>query len=224
MQYKRSSSAAKEHVSDKYVRTLKQLREEASSGTEMNALNQGIQKNDAGKSPSYIKEAGVYELAFGSKMPQAVKFREWVVDEVLPSIRKTGKYVKEKQMSLMNETDLHYKVVEFIRRFWMEAIIVPGLGELQDTSTKRVMAWRKGYTKGQPDILILNRTRRSAGLAIELKTPLGCGVTSPNQEEFLDNLKDNNIETLVSNCYDEIIVKILEYRMDVRKCIRRQKS
>jgi sulfur relay (sulfurtransferase) DsrC/TusE family protein len=38
------------------------------------------------------------------------------------------------QLRLMDETDLHYKVVQFIRRFFEEAIVIAGLGELQDTS------------------------------------------------------------------------------------------
>lgn len=54
-----------------------------------------------------------------------------------------------------NETDLHYKVVQYIRRFHPESIIVAGLGELQDTCSKRINSWRKGYMKGQPDTLAL---------------------------------------------------------------------
>ena len=39
-----------------------------------------------------LEEAGIYQLIFGSKLPIAEKFQDWVFDEVLPSIRKTGKY------------------------------------------------------------------------------------------------------------------------------------
>jgi prophage antirepressor-like protein len=44
------------------------------------------------KKTIYISEAGLYELIFHSKKPQAIQFKQWVVSEVLPSIRKTGKY------------------------------------------------------------------------------------------------------------------------------------
>jgi len=54
---------------------------------------------------------------------------------------------------IANETDLHYKVVQYIRRFHSNAILVAGLGENQDTPAKRIDSWRKGYTKGQPDIM-----------------------------------------------------------------------
>lgn len=39
-----------------------------------------------------INESGVYSLVFGSKLPQAKEFKRWVTKEVLPTIRKTGRY------------------------------------------------------------------------------------------------------------------------------------
>ena len=39
-----------------------------------------------------INESGLYNLVFRSRKPEAKKFRKWVTEEVLPSIRKTGSY------------------------------------------------------------------------------------------------------------------------------------
>jgi prophage antirepressor-like protein len=39
-----------------------------------------------------INESGVYALTFGSKLESAKRFKHWVTSEVLPSIRKTGRY------------------------------------------------------------------------------------------------------------------------------------
>jgi prophage antirepressor-like protein len=39
-----------------------------------------------------INESGLYSLIFGSKLPDAKKFKRWVTDEVLPAIRKSGNY------------------------------------------------------------------------------------------------------------------------------------
>ena len=39
-----------------------------------------------------INESGLYSLILSSKLPTAKKFKRWVTSEVLPSIRKTGKY------------------------------------------------------------------------------------------------------------------------------------
>ena len=45
-----------------------------------------------------IPERDVYRLIMRSKLPAAEKFEEWVVSEVLPSIRKTGSYSKQIQL------------------------------------------------------------------------------------------------------------------------------
>ena len=39
-----------------------------------------------------IPESDVYRLVFRSKLPEAERFENWVTEEVLPSIRKTGSY------------------------------------------------------------------------------------------------------------------------------------
>ena len=129
-----------------------------------------------------ITEQGVYQLIFGSELKRAKEFRRWVFKDVLPSIRKTGSYklpepksLYGKQLKLLNETDLHYAVVRYIRRFHPDALIIAGLGEYQDTSQRRCDAYRKGYIGGQPDILITNPMNGYTGFAIELKTPKGTG-------------------------------------------------
>ena len=39
-----------------------------------------------------INESGLYALILSSKLPQAKTFKRWVTSEVLPAIRKTGRY------------------------------------------------------------------------------------------------------------------------------------
>lgn len=41
----------------------------------------------------FIPEGDVYRLIMKSKLPSAEKFESWVMDEVLPTIRKTGGYI-----------------------------------------------------------------------------------------------------------------------------------
>lgn len=48
--------------------------------------------NNAGE--NFLTESGVYKLIFRSHKPEAERFSDWVTDEVLPSIRKTGGYQK----------------------------------------------------------------------------------------------------------------------------------
>ena len=40
-----------------------------------------------------INESGLYSLIFGSKKESAKSFKHWVTSEILPELRKTGKYV-----------------------------------------------------------------------------------------------------------------------------------
>lgn len=42
-----------------------------------------------------INESGLYSLIISSKMPNAKKFKRWVTNEVLPSIRQHGVYATE---------------------------------------------------------------------------------------------------------------------------------
>lgn len=44
-----------------------------------------------------INESGLYSLILSSKLPTAKKFKRWVTSEVLPAIRKTGKYQEKKE-------------------------------------------------------------------------------------------------------------------------------
>lgn len=53
-----------------------------------------------------INESGMYSLIFGSKLESARRFKHWVTSEVLPSIRKTGRYsMKESKDGATNTID-----------------------------------------------------------------------------------------------------------------------
>jgi proteic killer suppression protein len=80
----------------------------------------------------------------------------------------------------------------------------------------RIDSFRKGYQRGQPDLLILNRHKKWTGLCIELKTPACTGVVSPDQQRFLDRLECSGYKVLVSNDYDFLLVEIQNYFKDVR--------
>lgn len=53
--------------------------------------NSNIRKlNNAGE--NFLTESGVYKLVFKSRKPNAETFTDWIADEVLPTLRKTGSY------------------------------------------------------------------------------------------------------------------------------------
>lgn len=68
----------------------------------VNAHCKKLNKFSYGKSPqgampyNIIPESDVYRLVMRSNLPGAVEFQDWVVEEILPSIRKTGGYMAAK--------------------------------------------------------------------------------------------------------------------------------
>lgn len=53
-----------------------------------------------------INESGLYALIFGSKLESAKRFKRWVTSEVLPAIRRTGRYEMPKQKELISANEL----------------------------------------------------------------------------------------------------------------------
>jgi prophage antirepressor-like protein len=55
----------------------------------------------------FINESAVYKIAFRSHKPEAERFTDWIAGEVIPQIRKTGKYVPNPQgvLALSEHTD-----------------------------------------------------------------------------------------------------------------------
>ena len=47
-----------------------------------------------------INESGLYSLILSSKLPKAKAFKRWVTSEVLPALRKTGRYSIEEEDDL----------------------------------------------------------------------------------------------------------------------------
>ena len=111
-----------------------------------------------------------------------------------------------------NEYQLHSRVVKFIRKKFPNLMLIPCMGELQDTTSKRISAYNKGYRSGAPDMLLLHANSTYNGLAIEFKNPNGKGRLSSKQEEFLTDLHSRcDYQVLVSNDYEEILLFILDY-------------
>ena len=176
------------------------------------------------KSTIFINESGLYSLIFGSKLESAKSFKRWVTSEVLPSIRKTGsydysmnhRYNNTLTFKIENETDLHVKVVSFLKKRYPHSLFTVTLGENQDTAFKRIDSFKKGYLRGSPDMIINNLHKHYTGFCIEFKSPKGNGVLSPDQSMMLRQYQTNGFKTLVSNDYDQIIEQIIEYFRDVR--------
>jgi prophage antirepressor-like protein len=110
LEYKKLTNSIKIHIKDKHKIMLKDLY------NKFNILNP-IYKNKYEKKMIYISESGLYKLILKSNMKEAENFQDWIVEEVLPSIRKNGYYIKsninDKQIEkLKQEIDENKKQLE----------------------------------------------------------------------------------------------------------------
>ncbi|WP_314879348.1 BRO family protein, partial [Haemophilus parahaemolyticus] len=80
LQYKNPHKAIKDHV-DPDDLTKREI---------VNTINKRAQV-------LFVNESGMYSLVLSSKLEQAKKIKRWVTSEVLPAIRKTGKYQLQPQ-------------------------------------------------------------------------------------------------------------------------------
>ena len=53
-------------------------------------------------------------------------------------------------------------------------------------------------------------------MAIELKSPSGLGVLTEKQNKYLETLKHQNYNVLISSDYDIIIIQLIKYFEDIR--------
>ena len=215
--YEKTRNAILKHVDD----DDKSILEDIIRGPQIRAPF----KNEQGGS-IFINESGLYSLILRSKLESAKVFKRWVTKDVLPSIRKMGSYLMPIDVGhkfnnaltfkTENETDLHVKVVSFLKNRFPHSIFVASLGENQDTSIKRIDSFNKGYIKGTPDLIINNLHKYYTGFAIEFKTPKGYGTLSNEQSNILSHYQLNGFKTLVGNDYDRIVEELLVYFRNVR--------
>ena len=170
---------------------------------------------------NFINESGFYSLVLSSKLETAKKFKKWVTSKVLPSIRKYGQYKIfdspcNKMIMIGNEKDLHYKVVQLIRNYYPDSLLVAGLGENQDTEEKRLDSYKKGYQRGQPDLMILDYHKDYKGLCIEFKSPTNNYSISESQLKMKEKYCNNEYAFILSNDYDKISKLLHKYMAGVR--------
>lgn len=108
------------------------------------------------QSMSYINEGDLYRLIMKSKLPSAEKFESWVMDEVLPTIRKTGSYRKplttveqiqviatgfldheERLNRLENTMTIDYAQQEVIRDL-VSSVVIAHLGGKESNAYKEI--------------------------------------------------------------------------------------
>lgn len=81
-----------------------------------------------------INESGLYSLILSSKLPSAKEFKHWITSEVLPQIRKTGKYAPK---PLSREELLAKAVLEADTMIKEQKVLIEQkTKELEETNSK----------------------------------------------------------------------------------------
>ena len=235
MGYKNTMKSIRDHVDPEDKRRLLELAPK-SKGNETLPLKRTPRSNQNEtftltsneKNTIYTNESRLYSLILCSKLESALVFNRWVTKDVLPSIRKTGRYTYDDMNHKCNdsltfkidsELDLHIKVVSFLKKRYPNSIFTATSGENQDTGKKGIESYKKGYLRGSPDLIIKNLHKQYTGCAIEFRNPKGIGVLSYDQSKMLQQYENNGFKTLISNDYDYITEQLIEYFRDVRiKC------
>ena len=146
---------------------------------------------------AFISEGNLYRLIVKSKKEEAEKFESWVMDEVLPSIRNDGGYVKDETF-LVKVLDSYLKQKSYCEK------LINSLG--LDIGRNRLFQWfrENGYImkqngENQPKQVYIDmglfKTRQMAittseGIAIKVTTY----VTGKGQLYFIKKLKGDFLD------------------------------
>ena len=171
------------------------------------------------ESTIFLIEAGLYLLVLQSKLPFAREFTRWIVKDVLPNIRKSGNYClsntkqcfnRQLCFKIMDERDLHIKVISYIRNNHPNAILCAGLGELQDSSTIRSVQVRiqKSTNQERPQNISILCKHIIPDTHLHTLPDDGRSISRNVAEKHYDSRHDklrNNMAESITNMAESII-------------------
>jgi prophage antirepressor-like protein len=98
----------------------------------------GISSIDTPSGPQQmliINESGLYSLIMTSRKPDARRFRKWITSEVLPALRRTGRYaIRPAEDPLLTQARLHLETVR--RQVELERVQREQQGQLEELRTQ----------------------------------------------------------------------------------------
>lgn len=121
---------------------------------EEDKANVAIYDGSQNRNMNVINESGLYSLIFSSKLPNAKKFKRWVTNEVLPSIRKEGAYITDKANP------------EMLRE---KADKLENLSTLNETAKIMISVLERAGLKPQYQALTLKQIYRKGGIDIPIE-------------------------------------------------------
>ena len=138
---------------------------------------------------AFINESGLYSLILSSKLPKAREFKRWVTSEVLPSIRKTGSYSVQREVTPyqeklldVREKEINFKIAELWTRLG-DRTSIPEYKQITDSYASQVLA-------GKP-VLPLPEITQKTYTATEIGNMLGISKNKVGSLATKFNLKTN---------------------------------
>ena len=135
MGYKSTPHAISAHVPQKYKKTGSEIR--------LGDVHTLIDKYEA--TAVYLNESGLYTLMYSSQLPEATRFREWIMEDVLPAIRRHGTYSTQAKLELEREKtkQMRLKMQDDERMMEHERMLVKELTlkkEIEEAKTRNLAA------------------------------------------------------------------------------------
>ncbi|GBQ25710.1 hypothetical protein AA0472_1856 [Acetobacter estunensis NRIC 0472] len=101
---------------------------DACSRLDEDEVRLGVSETNGGEQQvRFVSESGMYQLTFVSRRPEAKRFRRWVTEEVLPSIRRTGGYQASPDTSQLSSDDC--ALLTYLRRPGRYLVVRREIGE-----------------------------------------------------------------------------------------------
>lgn len=135
-----------------------------------------------------IHEPDVYRLIFGSKLDSAVNFQDWVFEQVLPSIRRTGGYAADRHVADMEQRLKQLENIIVVRNF---GEVHPDL--VKDDAYKQALLNRRKHWRAIYELVLQGYNSieigfklglDSSGVRRKIRDMRACGILPP------DPLKD----------------------------------
>ena len=146
-----------------------------------------------------VNESGMYTLIFRSRKPEAKRFRKWVTGEVLPSIRKSGRYEvgsngTNRANGLVRRSRCEKVNAELMNLLWL-------IGESLQRGELTEVALELGVSR-QTVYMVLNGYSRNAKVLMALyqraKANRACGMLYYEPKLMAERLVSGDGEVTVS--------------------------
>lgn len=107
---------------------------------------------------SLINESGLYQAIFNSTLPSAKEFKRWITKEVLPSIRKKGYYIDDKQkLTSQTPEKIYLSLAQELKRALPNLRITEQAVLLSDNHDETNLYYKQMSKHGLPGIIAVDK-------------------------------------------------------------------